>query len=874
MKPFYAGFTHTASLVLKLFLALILLPLTSSFSAGQTPKVLELTKALSSPGQAPNDLEATRPTPSAPGRVLEQATAIAAGGYHACALTTAGGVKCWGRNDYGQLGDGTNTNRRTPVDVVGLTSGVSAVAAGYNHTCALTTVGGVKCWGWNSNGQLGDGTTTDRWMPIDVVGLTSGVSAVAAGGEYTCALTTAGGLKCWGRNSSGQLGDGTTTAHWVPMDVVGLTSGVSAVAAGYVHTCALTTAGGLKCWGWNNFGQLGDSTTADRWMPVDVVGLTSGVSMVTAGEFHTCSLVTAGGVKCWGWNNFGELGDGTIASHQTPVDVVGLTSGVIAVTAGVWHTCALTTAGGLKCWGNNGNGQLGDGTTTIRLMPVEVVGLTSGIGAVEVGVFYTCALTPTGELKCWGWNGYGQLGDGTITDRPLPVKVIGLTSGVSAVAAGWYHTCALTTAGGLKCWGSNYFGQLGDNTDTTRWMPMDVISLTSGVSAIAAGLNHTCALTTAGGVKCWGANDYGQLGDGTTTARWTPVEVVSLTSGVSAVAVGYFHTCVLTTARGVKCWGYNGSGQLGDGTNTDRWSPVDVVGLTSGVSAVAVFGRHTCALTTVGGVKCWGSNYSGQLGDGTTDDRWMPVDVVGLTSGVSVVAAGGWHTCALTTAGGVKCWGWNDHGQLGDGTTADHWTPVEMVNLTSGASAVTAGATYTCALTTARGIKCWGANDSGQLGDGTTTEHWTPVEVVDLTSGVSAVAAGGAHTCALTNAGGLKCWGENGSGQLSVNPGWLPIDVVGFGGTAYSISGRVVNSDGQPLVGLTLSAGFGLEASTNVSGEYTITNVITGTYVILSPQTSSVFSPTVRIIAVPPEATGQDFVDTTVSRVYLPLVVR
>jgi alpha-tubulin suppressor-like RCC1 family protein len=718
--------------------------------------------------------------------------AIAAGGLHTCALTTTGGVKCWGRNDSGQLGDGTTTDRATPVDVSGLTSGVSAIAAGDSHTCALTTTGGVKCWGDNSSGQLGDGTTTDRSTPVDVSGLTSGVSAIAAGGLHTCALTTTGGVKCWGYNSSGQLGDGTTTGSATPVDVMDGSvpmSGAIAIAAGGSHTCALTTTGGVKCWGRNGFGQLGDGTTTDRSTPVDVSGLTSGVSAIAANSLHTCALTTTGGVKCWGDNVFGQLGDGTTTGRSTPVDVSGLTSGVSAIAAGFFHTCALTTTGSVKCWGLNDSGQLGDGTTTDRFTPVDVSGLTSGVSAIAAGDYHTCALTTTGGVKCWGDNVFGQLGDGTTAVRSTPVDVSGLTSGVSAIAAGDDHTCALTTTGGVKCWGRNDSGQLGDGTTTDRSTPVDVSGLTSGVSAIAAGDYHTCALTTTGGVKCWGDNSSGQLGDGTTTDRSTPVDVSGLTSGVSAIAAGGFHTCALTTTGGVKCWGGNGFGQLGDGTTTDRSTPVDVSGLTSGVSAIAAGVSHTCALTTTGGVKCWGGNGFGQLGDGTTTGRSTPVDVSGLTSGVSAIAAGDDHTCALTTTDGVKCWGRNFYGQLGDGTTTGRSTPVDVSGLTSGVSAIAAGGSHTCALTTTDGVKCWGRNFYGQLGDGTTTGRSTPVDVSGLTSGVSAIAAGGFHTCALTTTGGVKCWGYNSSGQLGdglgVTERTTPVDVVWLGLQLY-----------------------------------------------------------------------------------------
>jgi len=192
------------------------------------------------------------------------------------------------------------------------------------------------------------------------------------------------------------------------------------------------------------------------------------------------------------------------------------------------HTCAVTTGGGVKCWGSNSNGQLGDGTTTNRSTPVDVAGLTSGVTAITAGEYHTCALMTTGQVKCWGWNGSGELGDGTNISRSTPVDVSGMGSGVSAVDAGWWYTCALTTNGTVNCWGSNSAGGLGDGTTTDRSTPVAVAGALSGVTAIAVGLWHTCGLTTGGGVKCWGSNSNGELGDGTTTDRTTPVAVSGL----------------------------------------------------------------------------------------------------------------------------------------------------------------------------------------------------------------------------------------------------------------------------------------------------------------------------------------------------------
>ena len=381
-----------------------------------------------------------------------------------------------------------------------LAAQATQIASGGGHTCALTSVGGVKCWGYNNYGQLGDNTTTDRHTPVDVTGLQSGVTQLTTNYGHTCALTAAGAVKCWGYNHNGQLGDDTTTNRHTPVDVTGLQSGVTQIAAGYSHTCALTAAGGVKCWGWNSWGQLGDNSTTDRHTPVDVTGLASGVTQIAAGGGHTCALTDAGGVNCWGANFFGQLGDDTITDRHTPVDAIGLASGVTQITAGGGHTCALTSAGGVKCWGDNVRGVVGDGTTTERHTPADVTGLASGVTQIASDYDHTCALTAIGGVKCWGWNSWGQLGDNSTTDRHTPVDVTGLASGVSQIAAGGSHTCALTAAGGVKCWGANLWGQLGDNSTIWHRYPVFVqgfggiatrVTLRSSTSRTATGTTVT-----------------------------------------------------------------------------------------------------------------------------------------------------------------------------------------------------------------------------------------------------------------------------------------------------------------------------------------------------------------------------------------------
>ncbi|MEM7126057.1 MAG: C13 family peptidase [Chloroflexota bacterium] len=779
---------------------------------------------------------------------LSDIVQVAVGDYHSCGLTSSGGVLCWGVNVRGQLGNGSTIDSNTPVAVNGLSSGVSAISASYNHTCALTSSGGVLCWGDNSAGQLGDGSFGNtRNTPVDVIGLSSGVIAISAGGGsidggHTCALTSSGGVLCWGDNRSGQLGDGSTSSRSTPVAVSDLSSGVTAISVGSYHTCALTSSGGgVLCWGQNGAGQLGNGSSGfnnGSSTPVAVSGLASGVSAISAGSAHTCVLMSSGGVLCWGDNEFGQLGDGSTTDSSTPVAVSGLSSGVTAISAGNGYTCALTSSGGVLCWGDNDYGQLGDGSTTDSSTPVAVSGLSSGVSAISTGngTFrgHNCAVTSSGGVKCWGWNFFGQLGDGSSgVYRTAPVDVIGLSSGVSAISAGYDHTCALTSSGGALCWGGNRFGQLGDGSTTDSSIPVAVSGLSSGVTAISASHDHTCAATSSG-VFCWGENRMGQLGDGSTTQSSTPVAVSGLSGSVTAIATahgiwdGDSHTCVLTSNGSIQCWGDNLRGQLGDGSaGNSRTTPVAVSGLSSGVSAISAghgsYGSHTCALTSSGSALCWGWNYYGQLGDGSTTDKITPMAVSGLSSGVTDVSAGFDRSCALTSSGGVQCWGANFSGRLGNDSVGNTSTPVEVSGLSSGVSAISTGGAHTCALMGSGSIQCWGRNDSGQLGDGSITDSSTPVEVSSLSGRVTAISAGGdiysSHTCALLSSGGVQCWGSNGSGRLGngrLFQSSVPIDVMTMP-TCYSLSLDHVGNGTNPTASPANSTGCGV--SRYVEGE-------------------------------------------------------
>lgn len=352
-------------------------------------------------------------------------------------------------------------------------------------------------------------------------------------------------------------------------------------------------------------------------------------------------------------------------------------AGFIQVATGQSHSCALRSGGEVLCWGSNAEGQLGDGNPGPDPVATPVAVETDlEFVAIVAGGAHTCALTSAGEAHCWGSDSDGQLGHGPnslLGATPTPVAGSNL---FAVLTAGDAHTCGLSTSGGGLCWGSNGNGQLGDGNGGTSASTPGSVQLMSELAAISAGGRHTCAVKSDGAALCWGNNGTAQLGDGTATDRDSPVSVGGgLVFG--AVAVGGVHSCALTGAGATHCWGFNLFGQLGDGTNTDRSAPSAVDGALA-FERLSAGSDHTCGLTADGEAFCWGFNADGRLGDGGATDRNVPTPVSGGLEFLDI-DAGGVHSCGVTTLGEVYCWGVNQAGQLGDGTTENRPSPVEVI---------------------------------------------------------------------------------------------------------------------------------------------------------------------------------------------------
>ncbi|MTH93580.1 MAG: RCC1 repeat-containing protein, partial [Actinobacteria bacterium] len=496
---------------------------------------------------------------------LASVSSVSAGLGFTCAVSD-GGVKCWGKNDAGQLGNGSTTSSTYPVQVTGLTSGVSSVAAGKDFACAVMLDATVRCWGLNASGQFGSGDTVSSTVPVDI-GI-SDVSAIAAGTNSTCFIVS-GAVQCAGANTNGQLGDGTLNANPSPIDT-GLT-GATSISVGDEFSCAVVS-GGAKCWGRNNRRQIGSNTATNPIKsPTNVYGLTSGISSVTTGAQHGCASLSSGAMKCWGFNTNGQIGDGSVVQRATPVSVFA--SGVTAISARENSTCAVVS-GAAQCWGANTWGQVGDGSTSARNVPTSVTSLTSGVTNIANGYEHACAVTSAAQVQCWGSQSDGAVGNAVPMFRDVPRAATGIASGATALSAGKEHTCAVVS-GAAQCWGNNAFGQLGNNSTIPRSSAVQVQGLTSGVTAIAAGEAHSCAVVS-GGAQCWGRNNFGQLGNSLNINSSVPVEVTGLGSGVVDISVGSNFSCALLSGGGVRCWGYGGAGQLGDGNGTSSNLPTTV----------------------------------------------------------------------------------------------------------------------------------------------------------------------------------------------------------------------------------------------------------------------------------------------------------
>ena len=808
-------------------------------------------------------------------------SSISAGAFYTCAIASDNNAYCWGQNDNGQLGDNSSgTDRLAPVAVntSGVFSGktILAISTATTHTCAIASDNLAYCWGDNTNGQLGNNSTTQSLVPVAVntSGVLSGktILAIKTGTSHTCVIASDNKAYCWGLNTYGQLGNNSTSQSLVPVavDTSGVLSGktVIALSTGNTHTCVIASDNNAYCWGHGANGRLGNSSSSDRLVPVAVTtsGVLSGktITSITAGGSHTCAIASDSRLYCWGYNQNGYLGNNSSSDSSVPVAVdtsgVLLNKTITSVASKFFDTCALSSDGQAYCWGNNGSGQLGTGDTLAYLVPQRVASYLAGYKtgvpgktsiAVAGGAYHTCAIASDNNAYCWGYDSNGQLGDGTTNNvNPTTISAVdtsGVLSGktIRAISSALYHTCAIASDNQAYCWGMGLGGKLGNNSTTQSTVPVavDTSGVFSGktVLSIATGPGTNCAIASDNQAYCWGSNTYGQIGDGTSGTNYlvpSAVDTSGVLSGktIKAISIGTTHTCAIASDNKAYCWGGNSNGQIGDGTTgTNRLVPVAVS--TSGVLAgktlvsISAGAYHTCVVDSNGAAYCWGTGGSGRLGNNSTSDSNVPVAVntAGALSGKTIlsISAGHYHTCAIASDNQAYCWGSNTNGQLGNNSTTQSTVPV-AVNTPSYLSgktilSISAGDSHNCELASDNQLYCWGYNIYSQLGEGSTTNSLVPM--IGFTVSYTPI---GASVSSSPNTYKLQYATKSASTCSAQTTGFADVTTstpIAFNTNASATNGAAISTTANDPLGSSQTV-----AQTYISAPGTFTNSNTITY--------------------------------------------
>jgi alpha-tubulin suppressor-like RCC1 family protein len=687
---------------------------------------------------------------------VTNAKRVATGGGHNLVVKADGSLWAWGRNDYGQLGNGEKGNGEfgdyhfTPVKIM---DDVVQIAAGYSHTLAVKTDGSLWAWGYNSNGQIGNGKA-DFLAYASPVKIMDEVVQVAASARSSFAIKTDGSLWAWGENYYAQIGDGTEENKPSPIKIM---DGVTQVTAGYSHTLAIKTDGSLWAWGDNSSGELGNGESSSGKKQSTPIKIMDDVAQVAAGSSHTLAIKTDGSLWAWGSNSYGELGDGTTSPKTTPTKIL---DNISQVSAGSNHSIAISSDNILYSWGiNDYLGILVDGTSNATLLPISIY---NEVLEVDASRNNTIFLTSDGSVFAFGDNSNGQLGYEN-SDFNVPVKIP--IDDVITIAAGGNTSFAITSLNRLYGWGADNKCEIGDEDCKSKTRPVMVdglftqIAIGSGQNSVAlkndktlwewgvncsdhkerrtvptqtqtdyiqisAGYRRIFGIKEDNSLWAWGNNNYGALGTGNTDDQKEPIKIME---DVAQVNAGYLHTLALKTDGSLWAWGYNAYGQLGDGTKDNKYSPVKIM---ESVTQVAAGLFHTLVLKSDGSLWAWGQNLYSQLGDGTEIDKITPVKII--DGRVAQIAAGDTHSLAIMTDGSLYAWGENDYGQLGNGKAGNSYEQNYPIKITDDVTKIAAGSEHTLAVKTDGSLWTWGKNSHGQLGQGIKNYSEVPIYVMNI----------------------------------------------------------------------------------------------------------------------------------------------
>lgn len=746
-------------------------------------------------------------------------SSISVGAEHICGIASNAKVYCWGSNQKGQLGNGTNSNSTNPVAIqygeIPAGSNILSVAAGGDHTCALASNAKVYCWGGGQYGVLGNGSTVDSNVPVAVdmnsqphAPYPGPVSAkyIVSGFDHSCLLSINSKAYCWGRNSHGRLGDGTTVDRKKPVQVSNgaLPSNVfiKKISSGLGdHTCALASDSKVYCWGRNNRGKLGDGTTADRSSPVLVnkgqVPNGVGFKHISTGSEHTCAIAYNDKAYCWGYGHSGRLGTGSGGDRYTPAAVVNGSmppnTNIVSVEAGSGHTCAVAASGKAYCWGFGTFGQMGNGSNAAfnpSPVPVSSGDMVQNVGIknVSVGTTHSCVVTLSNKAHCWG----GLLSSMHTSINHTPFKIADINDDsdrplvVDSLSSGDGTNCAIGSDSWVYCWGSNANSRLGASAPYGNKTPVRVargeVPPEAIIQKVSTGATASCALASDGWVYCWGVNSK-VAGSG--RAKAIARGHIPIDEKIVDISVGGDTACVIASDHKVYCWGEGRNYALGRGFSSETSSNIPLllhVGQRPDLKAqkISVGNGYGCLIGSNGKVYCWGEGFYGRLANGSYSNHnqtpteiqrgWLASDYFAheVSTGIN-------NTCMISSDTKVYCWGSNNRGQSGAGVSQGMLTSPRRTHTISGIDKVYVSKGLSdasvCAIRyISTEVYCWGSGQKYNLGNNSTANSNIPKAVHNghIPSGVPIldVSAGGQSGCTLTAHFRAYCWGNNDSGQV------------------------------------------------------------------------------------------------------------
>jgi alpha-tubulin suppressor-like RCC1 family protein len=708
----------------------------------------------------------------------------------------------WGVNNNLTLGDNTNLAKYSPVLIAlyGLNKTFCKITSGYFHSAAIDKNGRAWAWGSSANGRLGDNSSGNKCYPVLVAGQVKTFCEISALGGHTLAIDKNGRAWAWGLNQHGQVGVNSIGDRSTPVSVLGAVKTFCAISAGDIHSLAIDKNGRAWAWGNNSQGRLGDNSTVSKLTPVSVLGAVKTFCKITAGGFHSAAIDKNGRAWCWGDNSIGQLGDNSLVTKTTPVSLLGAVKTFCAISAGEAHTLAIDKNGRAWGWGSGANGRIGDNSFTSRLTPVSVLGSVKTFCAIDAGAGFSVAIDKNGRVWAWGDNSNGQLGNNSrAICKITPVSIAGVVKTFCEISGGVTHTIAIDKNGRAWGWGQGASGQLGNNGGSQQNTPISVLGAVKTFCRISAGNSYSVAINKNGRAWAWGVNGFGQLGDNSSTGKFTPVSVLGAVKTFCAISAGDAHTLAIDKNGRAWGWGRNTAGRIGDNSIVNRLTPVSVQGNVKTFCKISAGGSFSFAIDKNGRAWAWAINNQGQLGDGTLISRLTPVSIAGAVKTFCEISAGGSHGAAIDKNGRVWGWGLAGSGQLALGGIVCVFTPVSITGATKTFCGISAGDGFSMALDKNGRAWAWGNNLGGNLGINSVTSQNSPVSVLGTVRTFCKITGGGvvnssSFTLALDKNGRAWSWGYNGVGQLgnnAVTSQLTPVSILGAVKTFCEISNGV-----------------------------------------------------------------------------------